>query len=122
MSKVVAKKILLNQTALIAEEAIFTSQEGGDFALWIYGGANSASVKSGSLAIAIQWQDGLVPAEESGPIASWESIGKNSFSQPVLVHLAPGASISISTTGTAPPAGSFYNLYLTVQELFGPGF
>lgn len=126
MSKIVAKKVLLNQTALIAGETIFTSQAGGDFVLWIYGELNSTSAGSGSLALNMQWTDDLTssaPTIGGGyGMGNWTSINKSTYGQPWLAHLAPGGSIVISTAGNAPPAGSFYNLYITVQELSGPQF
>jgi hypothetical protein len=122
MSKVVAKKVLLNQTALIAAETIFTSCEGGDFLVHVYTEIKSASVASGQMTVGWSWTDNLQLVTQGINLADWAVINQASFGQANLAHLAPNSNIAINTTGTPPPAGSFYNIYVTVQELSGPQF
>lgn len=124
MSKVVAKKVLLNQTSLISGLTIFTSSEGGDFVVNIYAQYKSVSASSGSLGLLVQWTDEFGSVAPPGnTIGFWSSVsqGSSSFGFPQLIRLAPNQSVELMTIGNAPPAGSFYNLYATVEEISAPG-
>lgn len=121
MSKIVAKKVLLNQTSLIAGDTIFTSSEGGDFIVHVYGEGKSTSVGSGNTQILLSWTDEIQVGAYGWPVGNWGSVNDFSYGQPNVIHMLPNSSLILSTTGTAPPAGSFYNIFVSVQELSAPG-
>lgn len=124
--KVVAKKYLLNQTALFSNETIFTSTEGGDYLLSVYVQGDSTSVGSGSFSFDAHWTDelGLETLFAQGNL-SWASINKQAYSwaYPTQIRLTPGASVTLSASAgsTAPPAGSFFSIYVVLIELSAPG-
>jgi hypothetical protein len=119
---VVAKKALLNQTALLASTTIFTSTDGGDFFVSIYSEGNSASVAAGIAAVNLFWTDELQSTSTGNNVGQWTSINKISYGAVFVVRMAPNSSLAISVTGTAPPAGSSYSLHCTVAELTGPRY
>lgn len=111
----VAKQWYTGQTTLISFDLFDVNLE-GDYRISLYTVTNTTA-NAGSLYHHVSWSD---PISSEGLAGVTVPYTQGYAENVVYAHCAAGSVIHVQMFGTAPPAGSTFDLYAVVESIPNP--